>query len=87
VGGILIGSAMGTILGLLLAPRQGKETRKILQKTADALPEMAEDLSTTFQLNSHRMVTLTKKNWNQKVAKLKKAIAVGIEASKEVNNQ
>jgi gas vesicle protein len=85
-GGILIGSAMGTMIGLLLAPRKGKETREILQKTAEALPEMAEDLSTTFQLHSHRMAILTKRNWEQTVAKFKKAIAIGIEASREVNN-
>lgn len=86
-GGVLIGSAVGTIVGLLLAPRKGQETRAILQKTADALPEMAEDLSTTVQISSNRIVTVTQEKWHKTVVKLKKAIAVGIEASREIRNQ
>lgn len=87
LGGILIGSAMGTMIGLLLAPRKGKETRKILQKTAHALPEMAEDIATTVQFNSKRLNNLTKQNWHQNFQKVQNAIAAGIEASREFKNQ
>ncbi len=87
LGGILIGSAMGGMIGLLLAPRKGKETREIMQKTAKALPEMAEDLSTTVKLNFGHLTTLSQENWHQNVQKVKKAIAVGIEASREFKNQ
>lgn len=87
LGGILIGSAMGSIMGLLLAPRKGQETREIIKKTANALPEMAEDVSTTVKFNSGRLTALTKKNWQQNMQKVKKAIAVGIEASREFKNQ
>lgn len=86
LGGILIGSAIGTIVGLLSAPRKGKETREIIKKTASAFPEMAEDISSTVQLNSQRITTITQQNWQNTVKKVKKAIAVGIEASKTVNN-
>lgn len=86
MGGILIGSAIGTIVGLLSAPRKGKETREIIKKTASAFPEMAEDISSTVQLNSQRITTITQQNWQNTVKKVKKAIAVGIEASKTVNN-
>jgi gas vesicle protein len=82
--GILIGSTIGTIVGLLWAPRKGKETRKIIRKTAHALPEMAEDISTTVKLHTHRITGLTQHNWQKKVNKFKKAIAVGIEASRIV---
>ena len=44
IGGVLLGAAVGTITGLLMAPRTGKETRQFLKKSADALPELAEDL-------------------------------------------
>ena len=87
LGGILIGSAVGSIIGLLLAPRKGEETREIVQKTANALPEMAEDISTTVKINSVRLSTLTKQNWHQNIQKVKKAISVGIEASREFKNQ
>jgi gas vesicle protein len=42
IGGLLVGSAIGAVTGLLMAPRTGKETRQILKKSADALPELAE---------------------------------------------
>ncbi|MDJ0537715.1 MAG: YtxH domain-containing protein, partial [Microcystis sp. M53603_WE2] len=40
VVGVLVGSAVGAVAGLLVAPRSGKETRRILQKSARALPEL-----------------------------------------------
>ncbi|MBC6418885.1 MAG: YtxH domain-containing protein [Prochloron sp. SP5CPC1] len=33
-GGIFLGSAVGTIIGLLIAPRSGGETRQVLKKSA-----------------------------------------------------
>ena len=88
VGGFLIGSAVGTFLGLLVAPRTGKETRRILQKTAEALPSMAEDLSTTVQLNADRLSESALDNWEQTLMRLKAAIASGVKASQlEVKNQ
>ena len=47
VGGVLLGAAIGTLTGILMAPRPGRETRQLLKKSADALPELAEDLSTS----------------------------------------
>ena len=88
VGGLLIGSVLGTVLGLLVAPRTGKETRRILQKTAEALPSMAEDLSTTVQLNADRLSESALSNWEQTLTRLKAAIASGVKASQlEVKNQ
>ena len=81
VGGLLMGSALGTVLGLLVAPRTGKETRRIVQKTAEALPSMAEDLSTTVQLNADRLSESALSNWEQTLTRLKAAIAAGVEAS------
>ena len=31
--GVVIGSMVGTVTGLLLAPRSGKETRRIIKKS------------------------------------------------------
>ncbi len=81
VGGVMLGSAIGTMLGLLIAPRTGKETRKVLQKSADALPQLAEDLATTVQLQADRLSETTLKNWEGTLTRLREAIAAGVEAS------
>ena len=81
VTGLAIGSAIGTIVGLLIAPRTGKETRRVLEKSADALPELAEDLATTVKLQSSRLSTEAKQNWEATIERLQSAIAAGQEAS------
>lgn len=68
-------------MGLLLAPRSGRETRQFLKKSADALPELAEDLSTTVQLQADRLSETALRNWDGTLVRLKQAIAAGVEAS------
>jgi len=79
--GLLLGGSIGAIVSLLLAPRTGKETRKLLQKSAEALPEMAEDLTTTLQAQSHRLSHSALQNWEQTLNRLQLAIVAGVEAS------
>lgn len=81
IGGIVLGTALGTVAGLLFAPRTGRETRKILKKSADAIPELAEDLSTSVQLQADRLSETAKNQWEQTLNRLKEAVAAGIEAS------
>ena len=82
VGGLMIGSAVGTVVGLLIAPRTGKETRKVLKKSADALPELAEDLTASLQLQADRLSESTLENWEGTLDRLREAVAAGIEASR-----
>lgn len=81
IGGMLLGAAVGTITGLLLAPRSGKETRHLLKKSAEAIPELAEDLSSSVQLQADRLSETALRNWDETLIRLKEAIAAGIEAS------
>lgn len=81
IGGVLLGTAIGTVTGLLLAPRSGRETRKLLKKSADALPELAEDLTSSVQLQADRLSETAKSRWEQTLNRLKEAVAAGIEAS------
>lgn len=83
IGGLMIGSAIGTALGLLIAPRTGKETRKVLKKSADALPDLAEDLGTSIQFQADRLSASTLENWEDTLVRLRTAIAAGIEASRQ----
>ena len=82
IGGMIIGVALGALGGLLVAPRTGRETRQILKKSADALPELAEDLSSTIQLQADRLSETALRNWEQTLERLREAIAAGEEASR-----
>lgn len=81
VGGVLLGGAIGTVVGILIAPRTGRDTRQLLRKSADALPDLAEDLSTSVQLQADRLSETALRNWDGTLARLREAIAAGIEAS------
>lgn len=82
VMGLLLGSSIGAIATFLFTPRTGKENRQILRKTAQALPEMAEDLSTTMQNNTISLSASALEKWNNTLERLQVAIASGIEASR-----
>lgn len=79
--GLLLGAAAGTITGILMAPRPGRETRSLLKKSADALPELAEDLSSSVQLQADRLSESALRNWDETLLRLKEAVAAGIDAS------
>lgn len=83
LGGFALGAAVGTIVGLLIAPRSGKETRALLKKSADALPELAEDLSSNIQIQADRLSESALRNWDETLTRLKDAIAAGLEASQK----
>lgn len=83
VGGVLLGAAMGAVAGLLMAPRTGRETRRILKKSADALPELVEDLSTSVHLQADRLSETAMVNWDHTLTRLREAIAAGQAASRE----
>jgi gas vesicle protein len=81
VGGLLVGAMIGAVTGLLIAPKAGRETRQLLKKSADALPELAEDLSSSMQLQADRLSGSALRNWDDTLFRLREAITVGLEAS------
>jgi gas vesicle protein len=83
VVGVMLGAAAGAVAGLLTAPRAGQETRRILRKSADALPDLAEDVSTTVQLQADKISETALKNWDLTLGRLKDAIAAGMEATRQ----
>ncbi|HIK44026.1 MAG TPA: YtxH domain-containing protein [Leptolyngbyaceae cyanobacterium M65_K2018_010] len=83
VGGLLVGAALGAIAGLLMAPRTGRETRRILKKSADALPELVEDLSASIYLQADRLSETALANWEQTLTRLSEAIAAGQAATRQ----
>ncbi|BAQ61402.1 hypothetical protein GM3708_1808 [Geminocystis sp. NIES-3708] len=84
--GLVVGSGIATIATLLFSPRNGSENRKVLKKTAEALPEIAQDFSSTLQVNRHRLSTSALKKWDNTLDRLKTAIIAGVEASQNQVN-
>ncbi|NMG11434.1 YtxH domain-containing protein [Brasilonema sp. UFV-L1] len=81
VGGMMLGATIGALTGLLIAPRTGRETRQLLKKSASALPELAEDISTSVQMQADRLSTNARSNWDDTLDRLREAISAGIDAS------
>lgn len=84
-GGVVLGATIGALTGLLTAPRAGRETRQLLKKSADALPELAEDISTSVQIQADRISANTLQNWDGTLERLREAIAAGIDATQKEN--
>ncbi|PZO39308.1 MAG: gas vesicle protein [Shackletoniella antarctica] len=83
VGGLVLGAAMGAVAGLLVAPRTSLPPRRILRKSADALPELVEDLSTSVYLQADRLSESALVNWEHTLGRLREAIAAGQVASRQ----
>ena len=81
IGGLMLGATIGALTGLLAAPRAGRETRKLLKKSANAIPELAEDLSTSVQIQADRLSANALRNWDDTLDRLREAIAAGVDAS------
>jgi gas vesicle protein len=81
VGGVMLGATIGALTGLLAAPRAGRETRQLLKKSADALPELAEDISTSVQIQADRLSANALQNWDDTLERLREAIAAGVDAA------
>ncbi|MEH2142052.1 YtxH domain-containing protein [Nostoc sp.] len=82
-GGLMLGATIGALTGLLVAPRTGRETRKILKKSANAIPELAEDLSTSVQIQADRLSASALRSWDETLDRLREAIAAGVDASQQ----
>ena len=85
--GFLIGSSISTIATLIFHPRSGAENRRILRKTSQALPQIAEDVSSTLQIHAHNLFFFTNNKWQRTLHRFQIAIKAGIEASREAGNR
>jgi gas vesicle protein len=79
LGGLLIGGAIGAALGILFAPRSGKETRQMLKESVAGIPELSE-LAENVQQQTQRTL-------EEAMQRLQEAIAVGQEASRKLRQE
>jgi gas vesicle protein len=84
IGGMFVGAAIGTVAGILAAPRKGRDTRKILNKTVSAVPQIAEDIASSVQFQADKLSAATGDRWRDTLDRLTTAISAGIVASQSV---
>lgn len=56
--GAIIGTAIGSVIGMSVAPDEGKKTRKILKKGKGRLSEHKDDIDEIKQLTKETMIGL-----------------------------
>lgn len=82
LGGFLVGSAIGTLVGLwITTPQSSKRAKRLLRKSANALPGIAEELTANVQHQADRLTESAQKTLVEALDRLQTAIAVGQEAS------
>ena len=83
LGGLVIGGVAGLVAGMVLAPRSGRETRRVLRKTVAALPELTTDVSDSLHIQSQRWKGLIREQWQNTWERFQNALKVGIEAGRQ----
>jgi len=80
--GLAIGGLIGSVLGILLTPKAGKETREqILNSTRDVL----EKVKSQYEETAEKLATMKTENKEMlmdKKDRLQKALNAGVEAYK-----
>gem|GEM_PF-7121560 len=82
VKGLLIGGVAGAIIGVLLAPKSGKENREDLRKMLGDLVEKAEHSYEESLAELHKLVNEGSTAYEDKKGRLKRAFDAAIAAYK-----
>lgn len=83
IKGLIVGGLIGVALGVLYAPKSGKETREDICRSTEELLEKARE---QYEQAKEKMDSLTSKgreSYADNKQRLKKAIEAGVEAFKE----
>jgi gas vesicle protein len=86
-GGLIVGTAIGAVVGVLFAPRSGKETRQVLKRSAQDLPQLAEELGSNVQYQADRFTEQAQRTIDETLVRLQEAIATGQEASRKLQEE
>lgn len=83
IKGLAVGGLIGLVVGILYAPKKGKETRKDIAKTAENLLAKAREQYEQAMEEIENLVNQEKESFSEKKTRLKKAIEAGVETFKE----
>jgi gas vesicle protein len=75
LAGFIVGGAIGAVAGVLLAPRSGEETRKMLKDTADDMARRADETAKQIKVKADDAVSDLQKRGDEIKEKLQDLIA------------
>jgi len=75
LAGFIVGGAIGAIAGILLAPKSGEETRKILADTAQDMVKRADETAKQIQTKADDVVSDLQKKGDEIKEKLQDLLA------------
>lgn len=83
LAGFVVGGAIGAIAGILLAPKSGEETRKMLADSAQDMARRADETAKQIQSKADAAVTDLQKRGEEIKDKLQDLISKQKEAQTE----
>lgn len=86
LAGFVVGGAIGAIAGILLAPKSGEETRKILADTAQDMVRRADETAKQIQVKADDAVSDLQKKGEEIKEKIQDLIAKQKESKEEGEN-
>jgi len=87
LGGLLLGIALGTVAGILLAPHKGKETRRLVLNTLNSLPNANEDKVENFQFQANSFLSQAKLRVEETISRIQEALEAGRRTTLEYSSQ
>lgn len=85
--GMLVGSLVGAALGVLLAPKSGKETWEDMSKTANDLVGKTKQQYEQAKVKLEQAATSGKETYSDKKDRLKRAFNAGVESFKQESSK
>jgi gas vesicle protein len=83
VKGFIIGGLIGAVLGILYAPKSGKETREEIRRSSEELVGKAKAQFEELTGKMEELAYREKEMLVEKKEKVKKALDAGVEAYKQ----
>ncbi len=79
----LVGLGVGTLLGILFAPKSGEETREYLASKADEGKEYAQKKARELRERAEEMIERSKEIMSRQKDAMSSAVSGAVEAGKE----
>ncbi len=83
IAGFVVGGAIGAIAGILLAPKSGEETRKLLSDSTQDLVKRADETAKQIQSKAEDAVSELQKKGEEIKAKLQDLVNKNKDANAE----